>query len=57
MSNVFYTSIDRDGSYINVIHGSDVNQTPSLVVNLTREKNVNKVAKYFDELNMHALGS
>ena len=54
---IYLFSQDRDGSYINVIQGSDVNQTPSLVVNLTREKNVNKVAKYFDELNMHALGS
>jgi len=53
---IYLFSQDRDGSYIDVIQGSDVNQTPSLVVNLTREKNVNKVAKYFDELNMHALG-
>ena len=53
---IYLFSQDRDGSYIDVIQGSDVNQTPSLVVNLTREKNVNKVAKYFDELNMQLLG-
>jgi len=53
---IYLFSQDRDGSYIDVIQGSDVNQTPSLVVNLTREKNVNKVATYFDELNMQLLG-
>ena len=54
---IYLFSQDRDGSYIDVIQGSDVNQPPSLIVNLTREKDVRKVAKYFDDLNMRALGS
>ena len=53
---IYLFSQDRDGSYIDVIQGSDVNQPPSLVVNLTREKNIFDVAKYFDDLNMRALG-
>jgi hypothetical protein len=53
---IYLFSQDRDGSYIDVIQGSDVNKPPSLVINLTREKNVNKVATYFDELNMQLLG-
>ncbi len=53
---IYLFSQDRDGSYIDVIQGSDVNKIPSLVVNLTSEKNVDKVATYFDELNMRALG-
>ena len=53
---IYLFSQDRDGSYIDVIQGSDVNKPPSLIVNLTLEKNVHKVAKYFDDLNMHALG-
>ena len=53
---IYLFSQDRDGSYIDVIQGSDVNKPPSLIVNLTLEKDVRKVATYFDDLNMHALG-
>jgi len=53
---IYLFSQHRDGTYLEVIQGSDVNKLPSLAINLTREKNVDKVATHLDELNMQLLG-
>ena len=53
---IYLFSQHRDGTHLDVIQGSDVNKPPSLVINLTREKNVDKVATHLDELNMQLLG-
>ena len=54
---IYLFSQDRDGTYLDVIQGNDVNKPPSLIVNLTKEKNINKVATYFDRLHAQVYGS